>query len=149
MSHKYFNGLVLNPKVSEPIDNDLITSVNNLKDIVENKMNELKVNEAIDEIMEVLRKCNKYIDDTTPWSLAKDETKKDRLATILYNLLESIRICAILLSPYIPTTSKNIIAELNTKKTSYDTISSFGELELNLQLNEPKILFNRIELKTE
>ncbi len=149
MSHKYFNGITLNPHVNEELDNDLIKSVTNLKDIVETKMNELKVNEAIDEIMEVLRKCNKYIDDTTPWSLAKDETKKDRLATILYNLLESIRICAILLSPFIPTTSANILEQLNTQKTSYETINSFGQLELNLQLNEPKILFNRIEIKQD
>lgn len=69
-------------------------------------MNELKVNEAIEEIIDVLRKCNKYIDETTPWVLAKDENKKERLATVLYNLLESIRICAILLSPFIPSTSK-------------------------------------------
>ena len=110
-------------------------------------MNELKVNEALDEIMEVLRSCNKYIDETTPWTLAKDEAKKDRLATILYNLLESIRHCAILLSPFIPTTSKSILDELNTKKTSYASISNFGELEENLTLNEPKILFNRIENK--
>ncbi|MDE5539108.1 MAG: methionine--tRNA ligase, partial [Bacilli bacterium] len=93
MYHKYFEGIVKNPKIEEELDKDLINSVLSLKALVENKMNELKVNEAIEEIMEVLRKCNKYIDDTTPWSLAKDETKKDRLATILYNLLESIRIC--------------------------------------------------------
>ena len=146
MSHKYFKGLTSNPKLNEEIDNKLIESVLALKDIVETKMNELKVNEALDEIMEVLRSCNKYIDETTPWTLAKDEAKKDRLATILYNLLESIRHCAILLSPFIPTTSKSILDELNTKKTSYASISNFGELE-NLTLNEPKILFNRIENK--
>ncbi len=147
MAHKYFDGIVTNPEVKESLDEELITSVLNLKDIVETKMNELKVNEAIDEIMEVLRKCNKYIDDTTPWSLAKDETKKDRLATILYNLLESIRHCAIYLSPFIPTTSATIFQELNTNQTSYDTLSHFGNLELNLKLNEPKILFQRIDIK--
>ena len=109
-------------------------------------MNGLKVNVAIEEIMEVLRSCNNYIDETTPWTLAKDETKNDRLATVLYNLLESIRICAILLSPFIPNTSNKILEELNTKKTSYDTLE-FGELEEDLQLNAPKILFNRIETK--
>ena len=110
-------------------------------------MNALKVNEAIDEIMEVLKKCNKYIDDTTPWILAKDESKKERLATVLYNLLESIRISAILLSPYIPTTSENIFDQLNTNETSYDSINEFGKLEINKKLNEPKILFARIETK--
>ena len=89
-------------------------------------MNELKVNEAIEEIIDVLRKCNKYIDETTPWVLAKDENKKERLATVLYNLLESIRICAILLSPFIPSTSKKILDQLNTKNTSYESISEFG-----------------------
>ena len=147
MSHKYFEGIVSNPKVTEDIDNDLISSVLALKDIVETKMNSLKVNEAIEEIMEVLRSCNKYIDETTPWNLAKDETKNDRLATVLYNLLESIRICAILLSPFIPDTSKKILDELNTKETSYESISNFGALETGLNLNEPTILFQRIEAK--
>lgn len=147
MSHKYFDGIVTNPKVEEDIDNELINNVLAIKDVVEEKMNSLKVNEAIDEIMEVLKKCNKYIDDTTPWVLAKDENKKDRLATVLYNLLESIRICAILLSPYIPTTSKNIYKQLNTNETSYETVSTFGKLELNHKLNEPQILFARIEIK--
>lgn len=147
MSHKYFNGIVVKPKINEELDKELINSVLSLKNIVEEKMNELKVNEAIDQIMEVLKKCNKYIDETTPWVLAKDENKKDRLATVLYNLLEAIRICAILLSPFIPTTSENILNQLNTKANSYETIDTFGNLEENLHLNEPKILFNRIETK--
>lgn len=147
MSHKYFDGTVKNPKVTEDIDNELINSVLALKDIIEEKMNSLKVNEAIDEIMEVLKKCNKYIDDTTPWVLAKDESKKDRLATVLYNLLESIRICAILLSPFIPSTTEKIFNQLNTKETEYETINEFGKLELNHKLNEPQILFARIETK--
>ena len=106
----------------------------------------LKVNEAIEEIMEVLRSCNKYIDESTPWTLAKDESKKERLATVLYNLLESIRICAILLSPFIPDTASKILEQLNTKATSYESVN-FGTLEENLKLNEPQILFNRIETK--
>lgn len=147
MSHKYFDGIIKNPKVEEDLDKELINSVLALKDIVEEKMNSLKANEALEEIMEVLRKCNKYIDDTTPWTLAKDEAKKDRLATVLYNLLESIRICAVLLSPFIPTTSTKIFNQLNTKVTSYDSISNFGNIELDNHLNNPEILFNRIETK--
>lgn len=147
MSHKYFDGYTNNPKIVEQIDQDLITNVESLKEIVEQKMNELKVNEAIDEIMEVLRKCNKYIDETTPWTLAKDETKKERLATVLYNLLESIRICAILLNPFIPNTSNKILEQLNTKEISYESIKKFGKLEENIKLNNPEILFNRIESK--
>lgn len=147
MSHKYFDGIVTNPKVEEEFDKDLITSILALSDIVEEKMNELKVNEAIEEIMDVLRKCNKYIDDTTPWTLAKDETKKDRLQTILYNLLEGIRICTILLTPFIPRTSTKILENLNTKETSYESIKTFGLLEEGLKLNKPEIIYSRIEIK--
>ena len=147
MSHKYFDGIVLNPNISDNIDNDLKSSVLALKDIIEEKMNELKVGEAIEEIMEVLRKCNKYIDETTPWSLAKDESKKERLATVLYNLLESIRICTILLSPFIPTTCENIFRQLNTTITDYNSITKFGALQTNNILNKPEILFTRIESK--
>ncbi len=147
MSHKYFSGIVTNPKVEEEIDKDLITSVTALKAIVDKRMNELKVNEAIEEIMEVLKKCNKYIDDTTPWTLAKDETKTERLQTVLYNLLESIRICTILLTPFVPSTTSKILKQLNTKETSYKSIAKFGALELDLKLNNPEILFARIETK--
>ena len=147
MSHKYFDGYVRNLGINEEIDRELIKKVTSLKGIVEEKMNGLKVNEAIEEIMEVLRSCNKYIDETTPWTLAKDEEKKSRLATVLYNLLESIRVCAILLSPFIPETANKILEQLNTKETTYNSIDYFGILEDNLKLNEPKILFNRIDTK--
>jgi len=147
MSHKYFNGIATNPNITEEIDNELKESVLALKDIVEEKMNELKVNEAIEAIMDVLRKCNKYIDDTTPWTLAKDETKRERLKTILYNLLESIRICTILLTPFIPNTSEKILKNLNTKETSYESIKTFGLLEEGLKLNNPEIIYSRIETK--
>ena len=147
MSHKYFDGYVRNLGINEEIDQELINKVTSLKAIVEEKMNDLKVNEAIEEIMEVLRNCNKYIDETTPWTLAKDEEKKDRLATVLYNLLESIRVCAILLSSFIPETSNKILDQLNTKETTYDSIDYFGVIEDNLKLNEPKILFHRIDTK--
>lgn len=145
MSHKYFDGIITNPKDQAEIDDDLINSVLALKDIVETKMTNLKINEAISEIMEVLKKCNKYIDDTTPWTLAKDETKQNRLKTVLYNLLESVRICTILLSPFIPTTCTKIFSELNTKEITYDKVNTFGLLEENNILNKPEILFNRID----
>lgn len=145
MSHKYFDGVILNPNIKKDIDDDLINSVTMLNKCVEEKMNNLKINEAIEEIMEVLKKCNKYIDDTTPWILAKDETKQERLQTVLYNLLESIRICAILLNPFIPNTSNKILEQLNTKEKSYESVLSFGRLELNNTLNKPEILFARID----
>ena len=109
-------------------------------------MDELKIGEAIQEIFDVLRKCNKYIDDTMPWSLAKEEDKKDRLGTVLYNLLESIRICAVLLSPFLPETAEKIFKQLNTSKCGFDTIDEFGGLKVGSQLEEPVHLFDSIEV---
>ena len=146
MIHKYFDGVVENPKVNEEIDNDLISAVTSLKAKVDEKMAGLKVNEALEEIFEVLKRCNKYIDETTPWILAKDETKHDRLKTVLYNILEGIRVCAILLEPFINVTSEKILNELNTNERSIESISDFGNLECGITLNKPEILFNRIEI---
>ena len=146
MAHKYFDGTITNKGVTEELDKSLIDAVNNLDSKVTEKMDDLHVGEAIEEIIEVLRKCNKYIDDTTPWVLAKDESKKDRLETVLYNLLESIRVCAIFLSPYLPDTSNKIFDQLNTKKREYST-KEFGNLESPITLNAPIHLFDRIEVK--
>ena len=146
MAHKYFDGTITNKGVTEELDKSLIDAVNNLDSKVTEKMDDLHVGEAIEEIIEVLRKCNKYIDDTTPWVLAKDESKKDRLETVLYNLLESIRVCAIFLSPYLPDTSSKIFDQLNTKKREYST-KEFGNLESPIALNAPIHLFDRIEVK--
>ena len=146
MAHKYFDGTITNKGVREELDKSLIDAVNNLDNKVTEKMDDLHVGEAIEEIFEVLRKCNKYIDDTTPWVLAKDESKKDRLETVLYNLLESIRVCAIFLSPYLPDTSTAIFDQLNTNKRDYDT-REFGNLESPITLNSPIHLFDRIEVK--
>ena len=146
MAHKYFDGTITNKGVREELDKSLIDAVNNLDNKVTEKMDDLHVGEAIEEIFEVLRKCNKYIDDATPWVLAKDESKKDRLETVLYNLLESIRVCAIFLSPYLPDTSNKIFDQLNTKKREYST-KEFGNLESPITLNAPIHLFDRIEVK--
>ena len=146
MAHKYFDRTITNKGVTEELDKSLIDAVNNLDSKVTEKMDDLHVGEAIEEIIEVLRKCNKYIDDTTPWVLAKDESKKDRLETVLYNLLESIRVCAIFLSPYLPDTSNKIFDQLNTKKREYST-KEFGNLESPITLNAPIHLFDRIEVK--
>lgn len=108
-------------------------------------MNELKINEALEDIFELLKRSNKYIDDTTPWVLAKDETKTDRLKTVLYNLLESIRLSAVLLRPFIPTTCDRIFKMLNTNNTEFDSLE-FGKLETGITLNESEILFNRIDI---
>ena len=146
MSKKYFDSNVENPGVIESVDDSIISYAKMLPSLVESKMNALKVNEALEDIFELLKRSNKYIDDTTPWILAKDEEKTDRLKTVLYNLLESIRISAVLLRAFIPTTSDRIFKMLNTKKIEFDTLD-FGSLETNIKLNEAEILFQRIETK--
>ena len=146
MSKKYFDSVVENPGVIESVDDSVISYAKMLPSLVETKMNSLKANEALEDIFELLKRSNKYIDDTTPWVLAKDETKSDRLKTVLYNLLESIRISAILLRAFIPGTSDRIFKMLNTKNIDFDTLE-FGNLEQNIKLNEAEILFNRIDTK--
>ena len=144
MAHKYFDGTITNAKVKEDVDTDFIQAISSLDEKVTAKMNDLHIGEALDEIFDVLRKSNKYIDDTTPWILAKDETKKGRLETVLYNLLESIRICAIFLSPFLPDTSEKIFNQLNTQNRTYET-KDFGMLESPITLNTPQHLFSRID----
>ena len=126
------------------IDKDLINSTYNLKNIVDKKMDEFKINEALEHIFDVLRKCNKYIDDTTPWILAKDINNLDRLETVLYNLLDSIRICSILLQSFIPTTSKKIFDGLKLNATSFESIDKKIEV-YELGLEKPDNLFERIK----
>ena len=145
MANKYFDGIVSNPNENEEVDVELISSVENLLKQVDEKMNEYKVGEAIECVINVLRKCNKYIDDTMPWVLAKDETKTNRLKTVIYNLLESIRICAIILSSFLPETAKKILNNLNTAKTSYESCKLFGALEDNLHIGTPEIIFERLD----
>ena len=144
MAHKYFDGTITNAKVKEDVDTDFIQAISSLDEKVTVKMDDLHIGEALDEIFDVLRKSNKYIDDTTPWILAKDETKKGRLETVLYNLLESIRICAIFLSPFLPDTSEKIFNQLNTQNRTYET-KDFGMLESSITLNTPQHLFSRID----
>lgn len=147
MTNKYFGGIVRNPKVSEPVDQELIDLALATPKNVEVKMNDLRVGDAIDEIFALLRRSNKYIDETTPWVLGKDESKQDRLATVLYNLMESIRIAAVLLSSYMPATAEKILDELHTNARSADTLTSFGHLEEGIQIAEtPEILFARIDV---
>src|SRR5574344_1960563 len=128
MVKKYFAGIV--PKCGQltELDNDLIKSYQNLPMDVESKMNSYHVSEALDAIFNTLSKCNKYIDDTTPWNLAKEDQNKERLGTVLYNLLEGIRITTILLTPYIPATCEKVFKFLNTDLTKYEDIT-YGKLK--------------------
>ncbi len=141
MGIKYFDGKVQNKKVSSDIDASLIRLINNLDKNIELKMDKLEIGSAIDQIFEVLRSSNKYIDDTTPWVLAKDESSKDRLETVIYNLLEAIRVSAVLIKPFLPDTSDNILNQLNIKDNSF----KFNENN-TYELNNPSILFQRIDM---
>ena len=146
MTNKYFDGEIKNPGVHEAIDTELIDMALAVPKRVEEKMNELRVGDAIDEIFALLRRSNKYIDETTPWVLGKDETKKDRLATVLYNLMECIRISAVLLSSFMPQTAEKILDELKTKKRDAESLEAFGALECGHHVEKkPEILFARID----
>ncbi len=148
MQNKYFHGVISNPMEREAIDDELINLALDTPKRVEKKMDTLHVGEAIDEIFALLKRCNKYIDETTPWVLGKDETKKDRLATVLYNLLESIRISAVLLSSYMPETAEKILDELSTSQRDADSLTEFGMLECGHTVeSKPEILFARIDPK--
>lgn len=148
MQNKYFNGVISNPLEQEDIDKELIALALDTPKRVEKKMETLHVGEAIDEIFTLLKRCNKYIDETTPWVLGKDQAKKDRLATVLYNLLECIRISAVLLSSYMPETAEKILEELSTSERDADSLSEFGMLECGHTVEgKPEILFARIDAK--
>lgn len=146
MTNKYFDGVISNSKVNEEIDTELINKASNLKSVVDKNMEKLYISDALEEIFNFLRECNKYIDDTTPWVLAKEE-KLERLQTVLYNLLESIRISSVLLTPFMPTTTEKIFKQLNTNLNTYDTLNEFGALENNHKLGQIEVLFKRIEIK--
>jgi len=147
MVYKYFDGIVPEPKEQEQIDQELIQMALSLPCRVDNAMNQLKVGEALEEIFELLRRSNKYIDETTPWILAKDESKKDRLGTVLYNLLEAIRFSAVLLEAFLPDTTKRIFEQLNYENLQFDSLKEFNGIKPNTSLNKPEPLFQRIENK--
>lgn len=140
MVNKYFDGTVANKKVTESYDNDLISMINGLEDKVEKKMDNLEIGASLDEIFEVLRRSNKYIDEATPWVLAKDENLKDRLETVLYNLLEAIRVCGIFLSPYLPETSEKIKGQINNSREEKNYLE-----DNRYTVGSPEALFMRID----
>ena len=139
MANKYFDGSIKYTNQTDQLDNELIDSINLLDEKVEDKMSRLEIGGALDEIFEVLRKSNKYIDDTMPWSLAKDEDNKDRLMTVIYNLLEAIRVCAVFLKPFLPSTSNNILSQLNMNDDRREY-----KRDNNYKTNSPTPLFQRI-----
>ncbi len=148
MSNKYFDGVVADKGCEEAVDEELKTVATGAYSKVAAKMDELRVADALTEIFALFKRCNKYIDETEPWVLAKEEAKKDRLSTVLYNLVESILIGASLLEPYMPSTAKKIAEQLNTQLRSFEELESFGKYPSgNTVTQKPEILFARLDAK--
>ena len=148
MSNKYFGGVVENKGVAEPVDEDLKSFILSIPGKVDAKMEKLRVADAITEVFTLFKRCNKYIDETMPWALAKDETKQDRLATVLYNLVEGICMGATLLQSFMPDTAARILAQLNAKERTLEDLKTFGLYPSGNKVTEkPEILFARLDLK--
>ena len=148
MSNKYFGGVVENKGVAEPVDDDLKNFILSVPAKVNEKMDKLRVADAMTEVFTIFKRCNKYIDETMPWALAKDEEKKDRLATVLYNLVEGICIGATLLKSFMPETTERILAQLSAKDRTLEDLNTFGLYPSGNKVTEkPEILFARLDLK--
>ena len=148
MSNKYFGGVVTDTKVSEAVDDDLKKVATETVGKVEKKMADLRVADAITEIFNLFKRCNKYIDETTPWILAKDDATKPRLETVLYNLVEGITMGATLLKSFMPDTAEKIFAQLNTKEIPFDELGTFGHYVSGTKVTEtPEILFARLDIE--
>ena len=147
MANKYSNGVINNAGVKEEVDEDLINTVTDTVNKVSAKMDKLRVADAITEVFNLFKRCNKYIDETMPWALAKDEAKKDRLDTVLYNLVESISIGATLIEAFMPETSEKILAQINDTKRELSECASFGQYKSGNKVTEkPEILFARLDV---
>ncbi len=148
MSNKYFDGVVANKGVADAVDEDLKATVLGTLTKVNEKMDQLRVADALTEIFALFKRCNKYIDETMPWALAKDKAKQDRLATVLYNLVESISYGTALLEPFMPSTSKKILEQLNAKPRTIEEMEQFGLYESGTKVtDQPQILFARMDIK--
>ena len=145
MTNKYFDGVITNPNVVGEFDDELIETCKNSKSKYYDLMNKFRIADAMDEIWAIVRRSNKYIDETMPWSLAKDDAQKDRLATVLYNLLESIRYIAVMLQPMMPQTAELIFASLNTSLNTWDSVAEFGGIKEGEKVGEAKPMFARID----
>ena len=145
MANKYFDGIITNTNVIEDIDTEFKNYILVKKNIIDEKMDNLRVADALEEVIDLFRRCNKYIDETTPWVLAKDDSKKDRLNTVIYNLVEGIRIGTVLLQAFLPDTSEKIFYQINTGLKDFDSIEEFGGYKSGTKVNNPEVLFQRIE----
>ena len=145
MSKKYFGGEIISPSVSEEVDDDLIAKAVEMPLLVAKYMDDYRMADTMDAIMSLARRANKYIDETAPWVLAKDESKKARLGTVLYNLLETIRFLGVILAPFMPETSEKILDEIGAGNRDLDSLKNFGGLEAGKSVGEPVPLFARID----
>lgn len=145
MAKKYFGGEIISPSDSEEVDEDLRAKAVEMPLLVAKYMDEYRMADTMDAIMSLARRANKYIDETAPWVLAKDESKKARLGTVLYNLLETIRFLGVVLAPFMPETSEKILDEIGAGKRDLDSLKSFGGLEAGKSVGEPVPLFARID----
>jgi methionyl-tRNA synthetase len=147
MIEKYFDGVIQAPKEKESIDDELINLALATPKKVEQSIDNLKIPEALDSIWELIGRSNKYIDETTPWILAKDEAKKERLGTVLYNLSEALRIVSVCVSAFLPETSENINKQLNVELTTWDSVASFDGTSAGTKVNKGELLFPRIDVE--
>ncbi len=145
MTNKYFGGIIPEPTKKEDIDDELISMALKTPGDIADKMHEMRVADSMQAIFNLLRRANKYIDETTPWVLAKDESKKERLGTVLYNLMETIRFAGVLLSSFLPSTGEKMLDILNTDERTFESLSAFGGLKAGEKLGEVTMLFERID----
>lgn len=145
MSNKYFDGVIMNPDTPEDIDKEFTAFASKTVDEVENLMKTFRISDAINAVMNLARRSNKYIDETAPWVLGKNEDTKPRLGTVLYNLLESIRYIAVLIQPFMPDTSKAILQQINTDISDYQSLENFGQLKAGGKTAKAEALFARID----
>ena len=147
MNNKYFDGVIQEPSCEDELDKELKEMALATLPEVTKLLDTYKISDAISKIFEFAKRCNKYIDETMPWALAKDEDKKTRLGTVLYNLLESIRFIAVLLKPFMPTTSDSILSQINCDIDCLKSLESFGKLEAGKKVGEATPLFNRLDME--
>ncbi len=147
MNNKYFDGVVQEPSAAEPLDEELKQFCLDTVKKVDDCINVFHMSDAVEAVINLAKRCNKYIDETAPWTLAKDEANKQRLGTVLYNLLESIRYIAVLIAPFMPDTNKAILSQINCETADYDSLSSFGAYKPGTQLGQATPLFARIDPK--
>ena len=147
MIKKYNDGVVEKTEVTTEFDEDLINTCLESKKLIDEKMDNLRIADALDTLFGIFTRSNKYIDETMPWVLAKDENEKDKLNTVLYNLIEAIRYGSVLLQAFLPDTAKEIFRQINTEETGYDTLDKFGYYKSGTKVNDPEVIFKRIEIK--